>query len=159
MSDVLRESKAVLHASATIPVQVLIAGIAIIAMRCLSVALQVGELGLDELMNFLHRSAQAWDSTLIFIASQLMFFIELRCAIALMYGRNWGRWGYALTQLIKLFYMFIASMGWSYPEIFSIHGENNLQIVNVLISQTLPDLLVLFLLFCPASSRRFFRPH
>ncbi|MEM6159852.1 YbjO family protein [Erwinia sp. P6884] len=158
MSEVLREGRAVLQSPSAIPVPVLVAGIAIIAIRCLSVALQIHELGFEELRNFLHRSAQAWDSTLIFIASQLLFFIELRCAIALMRGKNWGRVGYALSQLVVLIYMSIASMGWIYPEIFSVSGANNMHIFHQLMVQKLPDLIIVLLLFVPASSRRFYHP-
>lgn len=157
MSEVLREGRAVLQSPSAIPVSVLVAGIAIIAIRCLSVALQIHELGFEELRNFLHRSAQAWDSTLIFIASQLLFFIELRCAIALMCGKNWGRVGYALSQLVVVIYMSVASMGWVYPEIFSISGDSGTHIIHQLIVQKLPELFILLLLFIPASSRHFFR--
>ncbi|KOC92793.1 YbjO family protein [Winslowiella iniecta] len=156
MSDVFRAGKGIMEAHSAIPVPVLIAGSAIIATRCLSVLLLANELGYEELANFVHRSAQAWDSTLIFIASQLIFFIELRCAIALMRGTNWGRWGYVLTQAAVVLYMLVASLGWVYPEIFSISGETNAEIVHTLILQKFPDLVVLILLFVPVSSRQFF---
>lgn len=139
------------------PVPVTIAGSAIIATRCISVLMLANELGYDEIANFVHRSAQAWDSTLIFIASQLIFLFELRCAFTLMRGSNAGRWGYVATQIVVLLYMLMASVGWIYPEIFSIPGENNAQIIHYTLLQKLPDVLVLLLLFVPASSRAFFR--
>lgn len=139
------------------PVPVTIAGSAIIATRCISVLMLANELGYDEIANFVHRSAQAWDSTLIFIASQLIFLFELRCAFTLMRGSNAGRWGYVVTQIVVLLYMLMASVGWIYPEIFSIPGENNAQIIHHTLLQKLPDVLVLLLLFVPASSRAFFR--
>lgn len=139
------------------PVPVTIAGSAIIATRCISVLMLANELGYDEIANFVHRSAQAWDSTLIFIASQLIFLFELRCAFTLMRGSNAGRWGYMATQIVVLLYMLMASVGWIYPEIFSIPGENNAQIIHHTLLQKLPDVLVLLLLFVPASSRAFFR--
>lgn len=139
------------------PVPVTIAGSAIIATRCISVLMLANELGYDEIANFVHRSAQAWDSTLIFIASQLIFLFELRCAFTLMRGSNAGRWGYVATQVVVLLYMLMASVGWIYPEIFSIPGENNAQIIHHTLLQKLPDMLVLLLLFVPASSRAFFR--
>ena len=153
MSETLKNSSIM---SAT-PVPVMVAGIAIIITRCLSVMMLVNELGYDEIVNFVHRSAQAWDSTLIFIASQLIFLFELRCAFTLMRGSNRGRWGYVATQIIVLLYMLMASIGWIYPEIFSIPGESNAQIIHHTLMQKLPDLLVLALLFVPASSRAFFR--
>lgn len=157
MSEVIRESKTLFSGAESIPVPVWIAGIAIIATRCLGVLLLANELGLMELMNFVHRSAQAWDSTLIFIASQLIFFIELRCAIALMRGHGWGRWGFLIAQVVVLSYMSVASMGWVYPEIFSINSGNDSQVIASLLLQKLPDILVLLLLFVPQSSRRFYR--
>ena len=139
------------------PVPVTIAGSAIIATRCISVLMLANELGYDEIANFVHRSAQAWDSTLIFIASQLIFLFELRCAFTLMRGSNAGRWGYVATQIVVLLYMLMASVGWIYPEIFSIPGGDNAQIIHHTLLQKLPDVLVLLLLFVPASSRAFFR--
>ena len=156
MSEVFRFSKAAARPQQA-PVPVMIAGQAIIATRCLSVLLLVNELGYDGIADFLHRSAQAWDSTLIFIASQLLFFIELRCALTLMRGSRRGRMLYALSQALVLLYLWTASVGWIYPEIFSISGANNLQIFHRLIMHKLPDLLVLLLLFIPASSRQFFQ--
>lgn len=152
MSETLKNSPLINAA----PVPVTAAGIAIIATRCLSVLMLANELGFEEIANFVHRSAQAWDSTLIFIASQLIFFYELRCAFTLMRGNNAGRWGYIATQILVLLYMLLASTGWVYPEIFSIHGETNAQIVHHTLMQKLPDLLVLMLLFVPVSSRAFF---
>ncbi|WP_338562527.1 YbjO family protein [Erwinia sp. E_sp_B04_7] len=157
MSEVLRESKAVLASPSSVPVPVLVAGIAIVATRVINVALQVHDSGLAEVASFVYRSAQAWDSTLIFIASQLIFFFELRCAVALMRGKNWGRYGFVAAQLVVILYMFCASVGWIYPELFSINGENNLQIIHLLLSQKLPDFLVIMLLFLPATSRGYYR--
>ncbi|AXF76243.1 DUF2593 family protein [Erwinia tracheiphila] len=34
---------------------------------------------------------------MIFIISQLLFFMQLRCALVLLWGRCWGRWCYADT--------------------------------------------------------------
>ncbi len=157
MADVFRTAKKAVAFPSPAPVSVTVAGRAIIATRCLSVVLLVNELGYDNIADFVHRSTQAWDSTLIFIASQLIFFIELRCALVLMRGSNCGRWGYVATQLIVSAYMWSASMGWVYPEIFSIDGESNAAIIHALIMQKFPDVLILLLLFVPVSSRDFFR--
>ncbi|ORM69289.1 YbjO family protein [Pantoea rwandensis] len=152
MSETLKNAMA-----SSTPAPVVVAGIAIIATRCLSVLMLANELGFEEIANFVHRSAQAWDSTLIFIASQLIFLFELRCAFTLMRGSNRGRWGYVTTQVIVLIYMLMASVGWIYPEIFSISGETNAQIVHHTLLQKVPDVMVLLLLFVPATSRAFFR--
>ena len=152
MSETLKNALA-----SSTPAPVMVAGIAIIATRCLSVLMLANELGFEEMANFVHRSAQAWDSTLIFIVSQLIFLFELRCAFTLMRGSNRGRWGYVITQVIVLCYMLMASVGWIYPEIFSIPGESNAQIVHHTLLQKVPDAMVLLLLFVPATSRAFFR--
>ncbi|SFM89297.1 Protein of unknown function [Izhakiella capsodis] len=157
MSDTFREVQVTIRQAGRAPVTVLIAGITIIAIRLLDLLLSGIELGVDELLNFVHRSAQAWDSTLIFIFSQLLFFFELRCAAAIIKGKNWGRWGYIFSQIVTLCYLFVASMGWVYPEIFSISGENDGQILHRLIVQKFPDLLIIMLLFLPSTSRQFFR--
>jgi hypothetical protein len=54
-------------------------------------------------------------------------------------------------------YLWAASLGYGYPELFSIAGESKREILRSLVMQKLPDLLVLALLFVPASCRRFFR--
>ncbi|URQ62013.1 YbjO family protein [Pantoea alhagi] len=156
MSEVFRFGKAAVRPQQA-PVPVMIAGQAIIATRCISVLLLVNELGYDGIADFIHRSAQAWDSTLIFVASQMLFFIELRCALTLMRGSRRGRLLYALSQAVVLLYLWAASIGWIYPEIFSISGASNGEIFHRLILHKSPDLLVLLMLFLPASSRQFFQ--
>ncbi|MFG1175332.1 YbjO family protein [Erwiniaceae bacterium CAU 1747] len=157
MSEVFRGGSALSGERLAIPVPVLIAGSAIIATRAIGVLLLANELGYEEVMNFIHRSAQSWDSTLIFIASQLIFFLELRCAIALMRGHNWGRWMFLATQVVVLLYMMMATLTGIYPEIFSISGEDNTGIISSLIAQKFPDILILLLLFVPLSSRHYYR--
>ncbi len=74
-----------------------------------------------------------------------------------MKGGNWARWIYLLTQVIAASYLWAASLGYGYPELFSIAGESKREILRTLVMQKLPDMLVLLLLFVPAASRRFFR--
>jgi len=150
MSEVLKQES--LSAS-NLPVPVVTAAIAIIMTRCSGILLEIHEMGMAGLINFVQLTAQSWSATLIFIASQLLFFIELRCALALLQGRSWGRRGYVFTQIIVSFYLLIAAAGWITPEIFNLNGDAG----HLLASQKLPDLLVLMLLFIPASSREFFR--
>ncbi len=76
---------------------------------------------------------------------------------SLVKGRNWARWVYLLTQVVATGYLWAASLGYGYPELFSIAGESKREILRSLVMQKLPDALVLFLLYVPASSRRFFR--
>ena len=95
--------------------------------------------------------------TLVFLGSLALVFIEIWCAFSLVKGRNWARWIYLLTQIIAAGYLWAASLGYGYPELFSIPGESKREIFHSLVMQKLPDLLVLTLLFVPANCRRFFR--
>lgn len=87
----------------------------------------------------------------------MLVFIEIYCAFSLVKGRSWARWVYLLTQITAASYLWAASLGYGYPELFSIAGESKREILRALFMQKLPDMLVLCLLFVPASSRRFFR--
>ena len=139
------------------PTLVQVAAIAIITTRCLDLLLLFNLLGLRGAMDFIHRSVQTWSLTLIFLGSLLLLCVEFRCAFVILKGRSWGRWVYLLTQIIAAGYLWAASLGWGYPELFSIAGESKREIFRSLMMQNLPDLLVLFLLFVPSPSRRFFQ--
>lgn len=139
------------------PTLVQVAAIAIITTRCLDLLLLFNLLGLRGAMDFIHRSVQTWSLTLIFLGSLLLLCVEFRCAFVILKGRSWGRWVYLLTQIIAAGYLWAASLGWGYPELFSIAGESKREIFRSLMMQKLPDLLVLFLLFVPSPSRRFFQ--
>ena len=103
-------------------------------------------------------AAQSGDlDRLVFLGSLALVFIEIWCAFSLVKGRNWARWIYLLTQIIAAGYLWAASLGYGYPELFSIPGESKREIFHSLVMQKLPDLLVLTLLFVPANCRRFFR--
>ena len=91
-------------------------------IRCLDVLMILNTLGVRGIGEFIHRSVQTWNLTLVFLS-----------------------------------YLWAASLGYGYPELFSIAGESKREILRALFMQKLPDMLVLFLLFIPASSRRFFR--
>ena len=54
-------------------------------------------------------------------------------------------------------YLWAASLGYGYPELFSIAGGSKREIFRSLVMQKLPDMLVLALLFIPSPCRRFFR--
>ena len=139
------------------PTLVLVAAIAILTTRILDLMLIFNMLGVSGALDFIHRSVQTWNLTLIFLASLVILCIELRCAFVIMKGRNWGRWGFLATQVIAVSYLWAASLGWGYPELFSIPGESKREIFRSLMTQKLPDLLVLFLLFIPSRSRLFFK--
>ena len=145
------------HARLNVPAWVQVAALAIIMIRCLDVLMIFNTLGLRGLGDFIHRSAQTWNLTLVFLASLMLVFIEIYCAFSLVKGRNWARLIYLSTQVIATVYLWAASLGYGYPELFSIPGESKREILRTLFMQKLPDMLVLSLLFIPAASRRFFR--
>ncbi len=145
------------HARLNVPALVQVAALAIILIRCLDLLMVFNMLGVKGVGEFIHRSVQTWNLTLVFFASLVLVFVEIYCAFSLAKGRNWARWVYLLTQVIATGYLWAASIGYGYPELFSIAGESKREIFRSLVIQKLPDLLVLFLLFVPASSRRFFR--
>lgn len=145
------------HATLNVPALVQVAAIAIIIIRCVDVLMVFNLLGLRGLVDFVQRSAQTWSLTLIFLGSLLLVFIEILCAFSVVKGRNWARWLYLASQVVATGYLWAASLGYGYPELFSIAGGSRHEIFRSLMMQKLPDLLVLFLLFVPAPSRRFFR--
>ncbi len=133
-----------------------VAALAIIMIRCLDVLMILNTLGARGIGEFIHRSVQTWNLTLV-LSSLVLVFIEIYCAFSLVKGRNWARWVYLLTQIIAAGYLWAASLGYGYPELFSIPGGSRREIFQSLVMQKLPDMLVLCLLYIPASSRRFFR--
>ncbi|MGV7093940.1 YbjO family protein [Siccibacter turicensis] len=145
------------HARINAPALVQVAAIAIISTRCLDLFMLFNMLGVRGVSDFVHRSVQTWSLTLVFLASLLLLCIEFRCAFVIMKGRNWGRWIYMVSQIIAAGYLGAASLGFGYPELFSIAGETPREIFTSLIMQKLPDILVVLLLFMPEESRRFFR--
>ncbi|AKL12863.1 Inner membrane protein YbjO [Phytobacter ursingii] len=145
------------HARPNVPALVQVAAIAIILIRCVDVFMLCNVLGVRGMIDFVVRSAQTWSLTLIFFGSLVLVFVEILCAFSVVKGRNWARWLYLLTQIIATGYLWAASLGYGYPELFSIAGESKREIFRTLMMQKMPDLLVLFLLFVPSPSRRFFR--
>lgn len=145
------------HASLNVPAFVQVAALAIILIRCLDLLMLLNLLGVGGIGEFIRRSVQTWALTLVFLASLVLVFVEIWCAFSVVRGRNWARWLYLSTQVIAASYLWAASLGYGYPELFSIAGESKQDIFRSLVMQKLPDILVLLLLFVPANSRRFFR--
>ncbi|MCS2158409.1 YbjO family protein [Scandinavium sp. H11S7] len=145
------------HARLNVPALVQVAALAIILIRALDLLMIFNLLGPQGMVEFVRRSVQTWTLTLVFMASLVLVFVEILCAFSLVKGRNWARWIYFLTQVIAAGYLWAASLGYGYPELFSIAGESKREILRSLVMQKLPDILVLMLLFVPATSRRFFR--
>ncbi len=133
------------HARLNVPALVQVAALAIIMIRGLDVLMIFNTLGVRGIGEFIHRSVQTWS------------FIEIWCAFSLVKGRRWARWLYLLTQITAASYLWAASLGYGYPELFSIPGESKREIFHSLMLQKLPDMLILMLLFVPSTSRRFFQ--
>jgi hypothetical protein len=130
------------HARPNVPALVQVAALAIILIRCLDVLMILNTLGVRGIGEFIHRSVQTWNLTLVFLSSLVLVFIEIWCAFSLVKGRNWARWVYLLTQITAAGYLWAASLGYGYPELFSIAGNPNARSC-ALVMQKLPDLLVL----------------
>ncbi|MEC3933233.1 YbjO family protein [Citrobacter farmeri] len=145
------------HARLNVPALVQVAALAIIMIRGLDLLMIFNTLGVRGLAEFIHRSVQTWSLTLVFLGSLVLVFVEIGCSFSLVKGRNWARWVYLLTQVIAAGYLWAASLGYGYPELFSIAGSSKREILHTLVMQKLPDMLVLLLLYVPATSRRFFR--
>ncbi|SPW26047.1 Inner membrane protein ybjO [Edwardsiella tarda] len=139
------------------PVPVLIAGTALIGVRLASVVLLCVALGPSGIATFLGEALHSWQTILLLVASLALWVIELGCGLALMLGKPLSRWIYLGCQLLVVGYMWWASLGWFHPELFRVPGDDGGQILQVLLGQKLPDLLILALLFIPSASRRYFR--
>ncbi|NDL62884.1 YbjO family protein [Acerihabitans arboris] len=138
------------------PVAVLIAGIAIIATRCMGMLMLTNNLGVEGLRSFIDTSSRSWDLTLLFLASLAVLFAELRCGFAVMRGYAWARWCFVACQVLSAGYLFLATWNGFYPEMFALSGDSAMEISSELLMHKLPDILIVLLLFAPLSSRRFF---
>lgn len=145
------------HARLNVPALVQVAAFGIILIRVLDLLMVFNLLGIAGLEAFILRSVQTWSLTLVFLASLVLTFVEIWCAFALIKGHSPARWIFLATQIIAAAYLWAASLGYGYPELFSIAGASKYEIFRSLVLQKLPDLLVLVLLFVPAASRRFFQ--
>lgn len=140
-----------------VPTLITVAAIAILTTRGLDLLMLLNLLGVRGMIDFVHRSVQTWSLTLILFASLVKLCVEVCCAFGILKGNTWGRWVYLATQLIVVSYLWAASLSWDYPRLFSIPGESKSEIFYILVTQKLPDLLVLFFLFGPSRSRLFFK--
>ena len=145
------------HARLNVPALVQVAALAIIMIRGLDVLMIFTTLGVRGIGDFRLRSVQTCSLTLVFLSSLALVLIEIWCAFSLVKGRRLARWLYLLTQITAASYLWAASLGYGYPELFSIPGESKREIFHSLMLQKLPDMLILLLLFVPATSRRFFQ--
>lgn len=123
------------HARPNVPALVQVAALAIIMIRCLDVLMILNTLGVRGIGEFIHRSVQTWNLTLVFLSSLVLVFIEIYCAFSLVKGRNWARWVYLLTQVTAASYLWAASLGYGYPELFSIAGGSKREILHALFLQ------------------------
>jgi hypothetical protein len=95
-------------------------------IRCLDVLMILNLLGVRGMR--IHSPQRAdLEPDAGFLGSLVLVFIEIWCAFSLVKGRNWARWVYLLTQIIAG-YLWAASLGYGYPELFSIAGESKREI-------------------------------
>lgn len=99
-----------------------VAALAIIMIRCLDLLMILIRLGFVEPVSLFIAVCRP-NLTLVFLGSLVLLFIEIYCAFSLVKGRNWARWIYLLTQIIASVYLWAASLGYGYPELFSIAGS------------------------------------
>lgn len=161
MSEILRNSTTIgarprVRVTIGAPVAVMIAGIALITIRCLDVVLLFNAFGVNGMHSFVSNSSRAWDLTGLFLASLTMAFIEIRCVFGVMRAVPWTRWCYLGCQMISALYLFFATWRGFYPEMFMLPGDSAGQISYEVLMLKLPDLLIIALLFGTPSSRRFF---
>ncbi|MEN3258962.1 MULTISPECIES: YbjO family protein [Sodalis] len=161
MSEILRNSTTIgarprVRVPIGAPVAVMIAGIALITIRCLDVVLLFNAFGVNGMHSFVSNSSRAWDLTGLFLASLTMVFIEIRCGFGVMRAVPWTRWCYLGCQMISALYLFFATWRGFYPEMFMLPGDSAGQISYEVLMLKLPDLLIIALLFGAPSSRRFF---
>lgn len=139
-----------------IPVPVMIGATAIVATRCLEFILLSDAMGFSGLMSFIQVSAESWLNSFIMLSSLLIVLIECRAAYAMMRARRWGRRAFIGCQVIVVGYMLLASFEWFGPRIFRFDVETQGEFLYALLMQKIPDMVVLLLLYLPASSRRYF---
>ena len=72
------------HARLNVPALVQVAAFAIILIRGLDLLMILNLLGLQGLNEFIHRSVQTWNLTLVFLGSLALVFIEIWCAFSLV---------------------------------------------------------------------------
>lgn len=138
------------------PVPVVIAASALIAIKCIGLLLLFNNLGMEGVGGLISNSVLAWDTTLVFLLSMVLLAIQIGCGPAVLRGRNWGRWGYVCCQILVAVYLLLASLGWIEQQMFILPGETDSEVMWQLALEKLPDVIILSLLFVPASSRHFF---
>lgn len=78
------------------------------------------DLGLSSFGGWIGSSAESWDSTLVLLAALVILCFEVRCGVAVMAGKNWGRWGYLIGQGVISGYMLLAHFSDFLPDIFTL---------------------------------------
>ena len=72
------------HARLNVPTLVQVAALAIILIRCLDLLMIFNTLGMRGMGEFIHRSVQTWNLTLVFLGSLALVFTEIYCAFSLV---------------------------------------------------------------------------
>lgn len=141
------------------PVAVMIAGIALITIRCLDVVLLFNSFGIAGMHRFVSNSSHAWDLTGLFLVRLTMVFIEIRCGFGVMRALSWTRWCYLGCQILSTLYLIFSTWRSFCPEMFMLPANTAGQIGYQVLMLKLPDLIILALLFGAPSSSWFFTGH
>lgn len=145
------------HARLNVPALVQVAALAIIMIRCLDLLMIFNTLGFRGTSEFIHRSVQTSNLTLVFLGSLVLLFIEIYCAFSLVKATELGTLDLSVDPDYRQRLSVGCFAGLRIPRTIQYCGESRREILHTLVMQKLPDMLVLLLLFVPASSRRFFR--
>ena len=73
----LKKSR-ITHARPNVPALVQVAALAIIMIRCLDVLMILNTLGVRGIGEFIHRSVQTWNLTLVFLSSLVLQYAGVR---------------------------------------------------------------------------------
>ncbi|MGQ7790435.1 YbjO family protein [Shigella flexneri] len=117
-------------------------------IRGLDVLMIFNTLGVRGIGEFIHRSYNA-DLTLVFLSSLVLVFVECWCRVFTGERASLGALAISADTNHRRSYLWAASLGYGYPELFSIPGESKREIFHSLMLQKLPDMLILMLLFFP----------
>ena len=86
------------HARLNVPALVQVAAFAIILIRGLDLLMILNLLGLQGLNEFIHRSVQTWNLTLVFLGSLALGFIDIWCALLLGFRASTAMRGLVISR-------------------------------------------------------------
>lgn len=133
-----------------------VAALAIIMIRCLDLLMIFNTLGFRGTSEFIHRSVQTEFDAGVSGQSGAAIYRNL---LRIFAGKRTelGTLDLSVDPDYRQRLSVGCFAGLRIPRTIQYCGESRREILHTLVMQKLPDMLVLLLLFVPASSRRFFR--